>query len=497
MPPSSSADPPLTSLCGICHIEPPKYKCPACSTRTCSLPCSRKHKAWSSCSGVRDPTAYIPRSKLKTPAGIDHDYNFLSAIERARQRSEREIVEERHLVTENQLRPAEVQTVQWRRRKDGSKQKVLVTQAPRPSGPAAGRPELSKQMKKRLATFDINVRRLPLGMTRQKENGTNVHRASGRIHWQVEWLLLENTADTVQDVKQAEKNIGEKGPDWKRTRIMSKAMDDTPLYAALVQAQVAQANRLRKESQQTRDNPEASSTHPAPSKARQKPPPGHPVDVTQDPITGTWRPGHYPFQPYPDSAWKSRSGTVPFTGVVGVDPAQASKFNFYLASSSRATTTHHNKTVVHPVDSTTILAEALRETTVIEFPTIYALPSSVPLPPTLAACPRNPRPKEAQRETSQRDRNDGSLRLQSNRKRPRHVLEDGEVTSEDEETGLNGSLSGGEDVDLVSEESLGEEADENDIDTHSDADVNIIADDTTSSSGSDISSDESDSSSTN
>ncbi len=31
---------------------------------------------------MRDPTAYRKRSELATPAGIDHDYNFLTSIER-------------------------------------------------------------------------------------------------------------------------------------------------------------------------------------------------------------------------------------------------------------------------------------------------------------------------------------------------------------------------------------------------------------------------------
>ncbi|ROT43377.1 hypothetical protein SODALDRAFT_375558 [Sodiomyces alkalinus F11] len=479
MPPSSaSADPLLTSLCAICHIQPPKYKCPACALRTCSLACSRKHKAWSSCSGVRDPTAYIPPSKLKTPAGIDHDYNFLSAIERARQRSEREIVEERHLLTENQLRSVDAQTVKWRRGKDGVKRKVLVARPQRGSGPAGGRPELSKQMQKRLATFGIDVRRVPLGMTRQKENGTHVHKASGRINWQVEWLLFESAADTAHDVQE---------PKWNKTRIMNKVMDDCPLYVAFAQAQAVQMNRLRKESQQTRDMTGASSNHPPSSRTRHKPPSGNPVDVSQDPVTGSWSAGYHSFQPYPDTAWKSRSGNAPFTGVKVVETAEVSKFKFYLPS-GLPPATQHNKTVAHPVDPTVTLAEALRDTTVVEFPTLYVLPSSQTLPPTYFACPKSSRRNQAGNETNQRGRNDGVL--QANRKRSHHALEEGEVASDDddEETGPSGSLSSEEDADILVEEILGEEDDDDEEEEEGDND------DTTSSSGSDISSDESETS---
>jgi len=58
------------------------YRCPRCSTRTCSLPCYKRHQTWAQCSGKRDPTAYIKKGQLATPAGIDHDYNFLTGIER-------------------------------------------------------------------------------------------------------------------------------------------------------------------------------------------------------------------------------------------------------------------------------------------------------------------------------------------------------------------------------------------------------------------------------
>lgn len=32
-------------LCDICHNDSWKYRCPRCSFRTCSMPCSKEHKA--------------------------------------------------------------------------------------------------------------------------------------------------------------------------------------------------------------------------------------------------------------------------------------------------------------------------------------------------------------------------------------------------------------------------------------------------------------------
>lgn len=56
--------------------------------RTCSLPCYKRHQQWAQCNGKRDPAAFVKRSDLATPRGIDHDFNFLTGIERGLQRSD-------------------------------------------------------------------------------------------------------------------------------------------------------------------------------------------------------------------------------------------------------------------------------------------------------------------------------------------------------------------------------------------------------------------------
>lgn len=73
----------LSDLCHFCNESPPKYRCPACDSRTCSLKCSNRHKAYKQCSGTRDPTAYVRRSKLTTPTALNRDFNFLAGVERA------------------------------------------------------------------------------------------------------------------------------------------------------------------------------------------------------------------------------------------------------------------------------------------------------------------------------------------------------------------------------------------------------------------------------
>ncbi|EAT85773.2 hypothetical protein SNOG_07122 [Parastagonospora nodorum SN15] len=45
------------------------------------------------CSGQRDPTKFVKKSQLVTPAGIDHDFNFLTGIERDIEKAEQSLAE--------------------------------------------------------------------------------------------------------------------------------------------------------------------------------------------------------------------------------------------------------------------------------------------------------------------------------------------------------------------------------------------------------------------
>jgi len=80
----SSTLPVLTTLCPICYTSPPKYRCPRCSMRTCSLECTQAHKVRASCSGIRDPAKFIPKREFK-PSTIDMDFNFLKSVEKSRE----------------------------------------------------------------------------------------------------------------------------------------------------------------------------------------------------------------------------------------------------------------------------------------------------------------------------------------------------------------------------------------------------------------------------
>lgn len=57
--PLQTFTPPVdTTKCALCAL-PPKYTCPRCSLRTCSLPCSVAHKAKFECTGIRRAEGYV------------------------------------------------------------------------------------------------------------------------------------------------------------------------------------------------------------------------------------------------------------------------------------------------------------------------------------------------------------------------------------------------------------------------------------------------------
>lgn len=176
------SDPLLTSLCNICHTNPPKYTCPRCSSKTCSLACSKRHKKWASCNGVRDPTVYVPRHKLASAAGIDHDYNFLSGIERAITRSDKHIVEDRGLFSggkelfqagethvQKDIRDARGRLGSRRDHSRGNKASILDSAFRR---------------------IGVDVVRAPRGMARKVENGTTWSQNQKCVNWTVEWIRV-------------------------------------------------------------------------------------------------------------------------------------------------------------------------------------------------------------------------------------------------------------------------------------------------------------------
>lgn len=69
-------------ICVICRANVAIYTCPRCNLRTCSLPCSTKHKTLGhGCSGLRNKAAYVPMNQYGYMA-LMSDYTFLEEVGR-------------------------------------------------------------------------------------------------------------------------------------------------------------------------------------------------------------------------------------------------------------------------------------------------------------------------------------------------------------------------------------------------------------------------------
>ncbi|GCC18727.1 hypothetical protein chiPu_0020873 [Chiloscyllium punctatum] len=131
------------SGCETCGGAEAKYRCPRCLAYSCSLPCVKKHKAVNGCNGVRDKTAFTPLSHF-TEMHLLSDYRFLEDTGRLTDIANRD-----HTVH----RP--------------STNKFLNI------------------MKNRALKHNINLKLLPIGFTKRRENSTYFNKKEQMFYWHV------------------------------------------------------------------------------------------------------------------------------------------------------------------------------------------------------------------------------------------------------------------------------------------------------------------------
>ncbi|RPA88259.1 hypothetical protein BJ508DRAFT_4845 [Ascobolus immersus RN42] len=142
----------FSNLCRYCNVNVPKYTCPNCSAKSCSVACSKKHKQYTQCTGIRDPTKFIPKSKLETPAALNQDYNFIAGIERTVMKNEEE-----QLTKEGE--------------KDEKSRRAGLDAA--------------------LTARGTKIVWIPKGLSRSKENNTRLAgtKKKRKVVWTTEWLI--------------------------------------------------------------------------------------------------------------------------------------------------------------------------------------------------------------------------------------------------------------------------------------------------------------------
>ncbi|KAL2813910.1 hypothetical protein BJX63DRAFT_393559 [Aspergillus granulosus] len=312
----------LTNLCAICHLQPPKYRCPRCSTRTCSLPCIRRHKLWSQCSGIRDPAAYLRRSELATESAFDRDFNFITSIERRIERADREAEDRGVDVSGKRVRNAEVVGLehedfeQTEKDRNGNKRKRDLQ-----SGLSRGEAGFVRRAK----DGGVRVIKAPAGMSRGRVNGSKWHQKQKCLLWTVEWVTEEgskrfNSVETCSVAEAYDRVFPLSKEEWKNQ------VDNQPAGEDEQSAEITQ----EPESDVPKTEPQSVS----------EPPGAQPT--TQD----------------------NTNSNLP-------EDKPAPHRNVYLYLHCPRTPT--KQPVLCPLSPSTILANALRGRTVLEFPTIYVL----------------------------------------------------------------------------------------------------------------------------
>lgn len=177
----------LQNLCAICHVEPPKYKCPSCFSRTCSITCSKRHKELTSCTGVVDPTRYLRRSELLSDVHtLNRDYNFLQRVNRQIHVAMNDL--DSKMPRAKKRGAGMNQPNAKRSRNDGGKGSGVIIKN------------------------GVNIHQLPGGMSRAMINRTGwMGKKNKFFGWTVEWVLWESAdkMDSSEESKKVSHGISE------------------------------------------------------------------------------------------------------------------------------------------------------------------------------------------------------------------------------------------------------------------------------------------------
>ncbi|XP_030311222.1 box C/D snoRNA protein 1 [Calypte anna] len=149
--------------CETCSKEEAKYRCPRCMKYSCSLLCVKKHKLALSCNGVRDKTAFVPVNEF-TDLNLLSDYRFLEDVGRTADAAAR------HPIVHSP-----------------STKKLLYC------------------LRNKARRCDIDLRTLPIGFTKRRENSTTFNFMEKKFYWHLKLIFphchAEYTLKGVPDDK--------------------------------------------------------------------------------------------------------------------------------------------------------------------------------------------------------------------------------------------------------------------------------------------------------
>uniref|UniRef100_A0A8C5PSS9 Box C/D snoRNA protein 1 n=1 Tax=Leptobrachium leishanense TaxID=445787 RepID=A0A8C5PSS9_9ANUR len=144
------------SSCGSCGEAEAKYRCPRCLRYSCSLPCVKRHKVDTGCTGVRDKSQFVPIGGFNEMHLLS-DYRFLEDAGR--------------LV-------------------DGASRDRKL--------PRQSSSKYLNFLKNRARKLDIELKILPIGFTKRRMNSTYFHRRDQRFYWHLKLSFPQSQAEYTE-----------------------------------------------------------------------------------------------------------------------------------------------------------------------------------------------------------------------------------------------------------------------------------------------------------
>lgn len=179
------------NTCSICLENPVKYTCPACKVQTCSATCVKRHKLRSECSGLPDPSKFIPNKDLEANSSlVNRDYNYLLGLERKITLAKRDIKEGAKSVFKrnaNSGRPNKRPRLGELAPDEEDKRLSIVEKI------FPHRPTYSNRRQNTL------VIQLPAGMSRASQNKSGYDKKSGSYTWTVDWIPVTSEGKELKD----------------------------------------------------------------------------------------------------------------------------------------------------------------------------------------------------------------------------------------------------------------------------------------------------------
>jgi hypothetical protein len=243
--------------------------------------------------------------------------------------------------------------------------------------------------------MNTHVDMVPKGMQRQKDNGTNINRKSRVVCWLVVGLVVGGGADEASDGENSGEDGDEEDDETERikrpktARVLSKTPETTPLYLAFHATQRREDEKQRKEDDTAAETSWDRLVRTLNPAAFLRAQPG-----MQNRHHSNWEPATVPIQDPKWASWHSTASSAP-TWPSTDDDDQRSAYRYFLA---RPRQRDDQKTVVTPLKEDDCLGEVLRDTRVLEFPTIYVFPQGVELGDAFALGDKDPAPEQVQRQ---------------------------------------------------------------------------------------------------